>query len=69
MDYGIGRIVVANTFTTNKEVQTYVNMAEAYGYTYFSVIVENLHGGVNSHGVPEEGVEKQKAKLLKNIKL
>jgi len=33
-------------------------MAEKYGYTVFSLIVENRHGGVNEHGVPEEALER-----------
>ena len=60
-------IVVANTSTTVKEMKTYNELAEAYGYTVFSVIVENRHGGVNSHGVPEEALEKMKNRF--NIKL
>jgi hypothetical protein len=28
-------------------------LAEKYGYMVFTVIVENRHGGVNQHGVPD----------------
>ena len=47
-------IVVSNTFTQEWEMEPYFKLAEKYGYTVFSVIVENRHGGKNEHGVPEE---------------
>ena len=50
-------IAVANTFTQEWEMQAYFDLAEKYGYTVFSVVVENRHGGVNTHGVPEEKVK------------
>ena len=50
---GDERIVIANTNTTIKEMAPYVELAETYGYRVFSLIVENRHGGVNAHGVPE----------------
>ena len=42
-------------------------MAKEYNYRYFSVIVENRHEGKNTHGVPEETLEKRKKKF--SIKL
>jgi hypothetical protein len=35
-------------------------MAESWGYRVYSIIVENRHGGVNEHGVPEEKLEQMK---------
>jgi hypothetical protein len=32
-------------------------LAEKYGYKVYSLIVENRHGGVNEHGVPEDKLE------------
>lgn len=52
------RIVVANTFTRESEMQPYYDLANRYGYVVFSLIVENRHGGTNIHGVPEEAIEK-----------
>lgn len=46
-------IVVSNTFTQEWEMEPYFQMADTYGYKVFSVIVENRHGGINTHGVPE----------------
>lgn len=57
--YGLDRsdIVVSNTFTQEWEMEPYYKLAETYGYTVFSVIVENRHGGVNQHGVTEDKLE------------
>jgi predicted kinase len=51
------KIAVSNTFTQEWEMKVYYDMAKTYGYTVFSVIVENRHGGENSHGVPEDKVQ------------
>ena len=53
-------IVVSNTFTQEWEMQPYFEMAESWGYRVFSIIVENRHGGVNEHGVPEDKIEVMK---------
>ena len=50
-------IVVSNTFTQEWEMQAYFDLAKSWGYTVFSIIVENRHGGVNQHGVPEEKLQ------------
>jgi predicted kinase len=54
------RVVVSNTFTQEWEMKPYFEMAEKYGYRVYSLIVENRHGGVNEHGVPEEKLEQMK---------
>jgi hypothetical protein len=54
------RVVVSNTFTQEWEMQPYFDLAEKHGYRVYSLIVENRHGGVNEHGVPED-----KLKLMK----
>jgi predicted kinase len=51
------RIVVSNTFTQEWEMTPYVEMAKEWGYTIFSIIVENRHNGVNEHGVPKDKLE------------
>jgi predicted kinase len=50
-------VAVANTSTTVKEMKPYYKMAEEFGYTVFSIIVENRHGGENTHNVPEATLE------------
>jgi len=58
LDYS--EIVVSNTFTQEWEIEPYFKLAEKYGYRVFSMIVENRHGGKNTHGVPDEKVEVMK---------
>ena len=50
-------VVVSNTFTQEWELQPYYELAIKYGYYVTSIIVENRHGGVNEHGVPEDKIE------------
>lgn len=58
MQHEISRVVVSNTSTTEKELKPYMELAERYGYMVHSLIVENRHGGVNSHNVPDEVLDK-----------
>ena len=57
MESGIPKIAVSNTFTQEWEMKPYFELAEKHGYKVFSVIVENRHGSVNEHGVPEDKVQ------------
>lgn len=61
------KIAVANTFTTIKELNPYLELAEKHGYKVFSIIVENRNGTLNVHDVPEEVLTKQEARF--NVKL
>ena len=58
MKWELSPAIVANTSTTAKELKPYYDLAEKYGYKVFSIIVENRHGGVNEHNVPEETLKK-----------
>ena len=53
-------IVVSNTFTQEWEMKPYFEMADQYDYRVFSIVVENRHGGINEHGVPEDKIEQMK---------
>jgi len=53
-------IVVSNTFTQEWEMEAYYGLAKKYGYTVFSLIVENRHNGVNEHGVPTDKLEQMR---------
>ena len=53
MKMNTSRIAIANTSTTFAELKPYFDLAKAYGYIVFSIIVENRHNGVNVHNVPE----------------
>ena len=57
------RIVVSNTFTQEWEMKPYFEMAEHHGYKIFSIVIENRHGGVNGHGVPEDKLELMKQRF------
>lgn len=59
--------IVANTSTTESEVQEYQNIANECGAKFVSIIVENRHNGKNLHDVPDATIEKQKLRF--SIKL
>ena len=50
-------IVISNTFTQEWEMKPYMDLAKDWEYRVFSIIVENRHGGVNQHGVPDEKLQ------------
>ena len=54
------KIVVANTFTQEWEMDEYLKMAERYNYRVHTVVVENRHGNQNIHGVPEDKLQQMK---------
>lgn len=54
------KIVTSNTFTQEWEMEPYFKLAKEYGYTVFTIVVENRHGGVNQHGVPEDKLEQMR---------
>lgn len=60
MRSGLARVVVANTFTQEWEMEKYFEMAERYNYRVHSIIVENRHGSENVHGVPEDKLKQMK---------
>ena len=56
-------IAVSNTFTQEWEMEHYFELAKKYGYTVFTLVVENRHGGKNLHNVPDEIIEKMKQRF------
>ena len=60
MESGIQKIAVSNTFTQEWEMEPYFELAKKHGFNVFTIIVENRHGGVNQHGVPEDKIEQMK---------
>jgi predicted kinase len=60
MKYEHSPVVVSNTFTQEWEMDAYYELAKQYGYRVHSIIVENRHGGVNEHGVPEDKLQAMK---------
>lgn len=53
-------VVVSNTFTTLKEMQPYLDMAETFGAEVEMIEVKTQYGSI--HNVPEETLEKMKAR-------
>jgi len=60
MEMGVTPVVIANTNTVPKEWKVYQEYAEEFDYRVHTVIIENRHGGKNSHNVPEETMDKMK---------
>lgn len=60
-------IAVSNTSTTEKEVETYRKIADECNANFVSIIVENRHGGTNTHNVPEDKIQQMKNRF--SIKL
>jgi len=63
MKANIERIVVANTSTREREMKAYMDLARQFGYRVFSVIVETRHDNKSVHNVPEESLEKMRARF------
>ena len=59
-DQFYNEIAVSNTFTQEWEMEPYFVLAKKYGYSVFTIVVENRHGGKNQHNVPDDILEKMK---------
>jgi hypothetical protein len=44
-------------------MEPYFELAKKHGFKVFTIIVENRHGGVNQHGVPEDKIEQMKKRF------
>lgn len=51
-------VIVSNTFTAEKELKPYLQLASMLGYQVVSLIVENRHGNSSIHNVPQETLDK-----------
>ena len=60
MTNSVPKVVISNTFTQAWEMDYYFELAKEHGYRVYSLVVENRHGGVNEHGVPEEKLVQMK---------
>ena len=67
METGVEKIVVSNTFTQEWEMEHYRMLAHTNEYRVHSVIVENLHGGKNEHGVPEDKLDAMRTRFEINL--
>lgn len=60
MEEGTNLVFVSNTFTTEKEMKPYLEMAKEKGYQIVSLVVENRHDNKSVHNVPEETMTKMR---------
>ncbi|HRT03987.1 MAG TPA: ATP-binding protein [Candidatus Diapherotrites archaeon] len=67
MKIGAEKVIIDNTLSSEWEIDPYIDMAKKYGYKVFSIIIENRHGGISIHNVPEDTLEKMKNRF--SIKL
>lgn len=56
-------IAVANTFTTMFELAPYLELADQYGYTVHSLIVEHRHNSKTIHNVPTETLRRMASRF------
>lgn len=54
------RILVHNTFTTEREMKPYFEMAARHNFQVTTIIVENRHGIQSVHNVPEATIDKMR---------
>lgn len=69
MDVSVPRIIIHNTFTSEKHLQPYIDAGKLYGYQVTVLVVENRHGNSDIHNVPEEALQRQEMQLQQSIKL
>lgn len=62
-------IIVANTNASEKEFDFYIDKAKSAGYVVFCMVVENRNNTKNIHGVSEQVLERQQARIENSLKL
>lgn len=67
IDSGIGPLVVSNTNTSTKEFQKYIDIATEASYTVISIVLENRHGGIDTHSVPAATLEAQEQRIRSSL--
>jgi predicted kinase len=63
MQQGAPKIILHNTFTMEWEMEPHFKLAAEFGYRLHVLTVENRHGSVNVHDIPEEHVAKMLEKF------
>lgn len=63
MRNGVDRIVVANTFTEEWEMEPYFEIAKMYNYRVHTIVVENRHKSQNIHNVPKDKLREMKKRF------
>ena len=60
---GTKRIFVCNVLIDERQKSPYIELAEEYSYSVFSMIVENNHNNVNVHGCNDDTIHKMKGRF------
>lgn len=68
-DNTVNVIVVANTNVEPKQWKFYQEEADKANALVFHLVVENRHGGKDSHNVPENILESQEQRIRTHLKL
>ena len=55
---GVGLIILDNTNTQEREFSKYVDWVKDTDYRITFLVVENRHGGVSEHNVPDAALDK-----------
>lgn len=56
-------VAVSNTFTTEREMEKYVDLAKEQGIKLVSLVVENRHGKRSVHDVPEAAMRRMRERF------
>ncbi|MFN5620093.1 MAG: ATP-binding protein [Flavobacteriales bacterium] len=56
------KIILHNTFTMEWEMEPYFKLAAEHDYRLHVLTAENRHGNKNVHDIPEEHIERMRAK-------
>jgi len=67
MQQGAPKIILHNTFTIEWEMEPYFKLASEHDYRLHVLTVENRHGSANVHDIPEEHIERMRAKYVVNL--
>ncbi len=62
-------IIIANVNAKPSDWNKYVDQAKNLGFIVTFIVLENRHGGVNVHNVPEETLTRQENAIKQNLKL
>lgn len=61
IERGEPKIFLDGVFDEREDFEPFIQFAKAHGYRVYTVIVENRHGGVSSHGVSLETLKRFRA--------
>jgi len=57
------KIIVANTFTMEWELEPYLSLGKKHNYRTYVTVVENRHGSPNVHSIAEDHIQRMREKF------